>query len=639
MSRYRAAYLIDILIVVLATVAIVLWATGGFYKEPFGIRISARRPDRPMLAALALAALRWWWWRGQAAGFLGRPASFYRSVWARVFQRGADGETLTGGAARGASTLPRGHWAWSTLGIVAVGAVLLQGQLRQMRSVPDLGDPLFSMWRMGWVAQQLAGDPRPLFDANIFFPQPLTFTLSDSMLLPAATAAPLLWAGVPPVIAYNLLFLSGFLLSGIATYLLLVRITGSPPAAFIGGLLYAFHPYRLEHYSHLELQMTQWMPLALLFLHRFADRLRARDLLIAAVCMVAQLYSSMYYGVYFPLFATVVFGVVFVVTRPALRRLVVPVAVSAVVALALAVPLARPYIEAQKIKGDRDTHAVTFYSADLSDYLRPHPRVATWDGRLLADINPERALFPGLTPIALTAVALAPPLGTFRFAYAAALVVGFDLSHGLKGFAYPYLYRSFPPIRGMRVPARFSIILGISLVVLAAFGARRLLDRCRTARARHLFAAGLVAVVMIDLRPALDVINVWPEPPPIYQSLSQQKDVVLAEFPFELHLERTTNDLPYMYFSLWHWLPMANGYSGFIPDHYEPFARNLRGFPDALSIASLRMRGVSHVTINCGLMREGCETLVQKADAAPELRFLNEGQWQGRVVKVYRLEK
>ena len=70
---------------------------------------------------------------------------------------------------------------------MCVCAVLLFPQLRHMDSVPDFGDPLLSMWRAGWVLQQLRGDPRGLFDANIFYPEPLTLTYSDSMLLPGLT--------------------------------------------------------------------------------------------------------------------------------------------------------------------------------------------------------------------------------------------------------------------------------------------------------------------------------------------------------------------------------------------------------------------------------------------------------------------
>ena len=104
-----------------------------------------------------------------------------------------------------------------------------------MDSVPDFGDPFLSMWRAGWVFQQLRGDPRGLFDANIFYPEPLTLTYSDSMLLPGLSAAPLLAAGLHPVTTYNLVLMSGFVLSGIAAALLVERLTGSWRAGFVVG--------------------------------------------------------------------------------------------------------------------------------------------------------------------------------------------------------------------------------------------------------------------------------------------------------------------------------------------------------------------------------------------------------------------
>ena len=77
----------------------------------------------------------------------------------------------------------------------AFAAVLLFTQLRRMDSVPDLGDPLFSIWRFSWVFHKLHGDPRSLFSPNIFYPHELTLTYSDSMLLPALTTVPLLAIG------------------------------------------------------------------------------------------------------------------------------------------------------------------------------------------------------------------------------------------------------------------------------------------------------------------------------------------------------------------------------------------------------------------------------------------------------------
>ena len=269
---------------------------------------------------------------------------------------------------------------------------------------------------MGWVYEQWRGDPRPLFSGNIFYPQPLAFTFSDSMLVPSAAAIPLRAAGLHPVVAYNVLFLSAFVLLGAGN----VSAGRSPDRIVARGVPQRDHlrllPYRFEHYSHLELQMTYWMPLALIWLHRFSATLKVRDAVVVAILAAAQLYSSMYYGIFFGLYASAVLGTLLVVARPERRRLLAPIASALLVAIALAIPLARPYLAAQGVKGDRDEGAIRVYSAGPSDYLRPHPRSATYGGRLLADRYAERALFPGTLPLVLSAAALVPPVGTVRLA-------------------------------------------------------------------------------------------------------------------------------------------------------------------------------------------------------------------------------
>jgi len=93
----------------------------------------------------------------------------------------------------------------------------------------------------------------------------------------------------------------------------------------------------------------------------------------------------------------------------------------------------------------------------------------------------------------------------------------------------------------------------------------------------------------------------WDPPPPFYQRLKNTPGVVLAEFPFDQDAAR---NLPFMYFSLWHWRPMVNGYSGIVPASYEARYRELRGFPDARAIAALRTIGVTHVFVHYEAMRK-----------------------------------
>src|SRR5918999_703408 len=232
---------------------------------------------------------------------------------------------------------------WPFLGFAAIAAFMLYPQLLRMGSVPDLGDPLFSIWRIGWVYRQLSGDPRALWDANIFHPEPLTLAYSDAMLIPSVAAAPLLALGVHPVVTYNILLVARFVLAAVAAYVLGYELTRSRPPAFVCGLIFGFYPFRFEHYSHLELQVSFWMPLALLALHRFASTARLGWALAAALLTVAQLYSSLYLGLFFACFAAIVGIGMSIPNRANWRRLAAGGLAAAIAALTLALPLMSSY--------------------------------------------------------------------------------------------------------------------------------------------------------------------------------------------------------------------------------------------------------------------------------------------------------
>jgi hypothetical protein len=281
---------------------------------------------------------------------------------------------------------------------------------------------------------------------------------------------------------------------------------------------------------------------------------------------------------------------------------------------------------------------VRFYSANPSDYFRAHPRSALYGGRLLPDEHPERALFPGATPLAFSLVALVPPVGVMRLAYLAGLVAGFDLSRGLNGNLYDYLYNSFEGIRGMRVPARISVIFAISLAMLGGFGARRLLARVRNPRLRAAAFVVLASAVAIDLHPVLNLRPVWTDPPPIYNVIATDSHAVLAEFPFATRVPDVIDNIQYMYFSLWHWRALANGYSGFNSEGYRAFQKQMADFPSPESVAALRQRGVTHVSVNCAFYVDGCAQLLETLETRPEFQQVASGRWQGSVVRMYQLK-
>jgi hypothetical protein len=533
-------------------------------------------------------------------------------------------------------------WNWTSdhryairaaVGIGIGVALVLHQQIRHLDYVPDFGDPLFSMWRTGWVNHQLVSDPRHLFDANIFYPEHLTLTLSDSIILPALTGSPLLAAGLHPVIVYNLLLLSGFWFSGIATYLLVYELVGSHRGAFIAGLTYACSAYRFDHYSHLEMQMTQWMPLGLLALHRFISTRRWPYAIACALAMVAQLYSSMYYAVFFLVYAAAIGVGLVLIYKPPLRQVVIPIVIGAVLAAFVALPLERAFAAGAPMKGTRETKEIALYSATPSDYFRASRYSVLWRDRLRAPLA-ERTLFPGVAPLALAAIAAAPPLRAIPLVYVAGLLVSFDGSLGLNGTSYSFYARWFPPFRNLRAPARFGALVALSLSILAGVGATRMLRWRPSQKYQALTFVGLSALVIVEAWPELLLKPVWTEPPPLYETLKHRSRVAIAEFP--LPQDETLNT-PYMYFSLWHWTPMVNGYSGFIPNSYKELRSDIARFPSDDAVAALRRRGVTYVTLNCGLGYPGCDELMNEMKRARRLRLSAEVIWMGRPVQLYEI--
>ena len=149
--------------------------------------------------------------------------------------------------------------------------------------LPGIGDDLWThQWTFWWVKQSLLEGHSPFYTDLLFHPQGVSLAYHNVAWLNIAVWLPL-QAAVGGLIAYNLVFIAFLALNGFTMYLLARELTGSPPAAFIGGLVYGFWPYTLSHYDHPNLVVVCWLPLVLLYLHRTLERGRRRDALLSGV--------------------------------------------------------------------------------------------------------------------------------------------------------------------------------------------------------------------------------------------------------------------------------------------------------------------------------------------------------------------
>jgi hypothetical protein len=176
---------------------------------------------------------------------------------------------------------------------------------------------------------------------------------------------------------------------------------------------------------------------------------------------------------------------------------------------------------------------------------------------------------------------------------------------------YRLLYEYVPGYDGLRVPARFAMVVVFMLSVLGGYGAARLARR--PIGRRGLIA--LAAIFLVESTHVPFVVNRMsplrslnaPEArlhrparaPAVYHALAGEPD---ARVVVELPLGQFDYDLRAMYYSAVHRRPIVNGYSGMFPPHYPRLASALADIPrhPEVSLEALRGSGATHVILHEG---------------------------------------
>jgi len=461
----------------------------------------------------------------------------------------------------------------------------------------DNGDAMLNEWTIAWVAHQAPRDPLRLFDANIFYPERDTLAYSESMIVQSAMAAPFLWLGASPVLAYNLVLLAGFALTAWASTLVVARWTGDWTVAILAGTFAGFNAHTISRIPHLQAQHGEFLPLSLFALDALLREPRAGRALKLAGWFVLQALTSVYLLV-FTAFALTAAAVV----RPrewlGSRKAPAMLALSAGTAIVMLSPFLLPYWRAYQSQGlVRSLADAVLYSASWTDYLTTAGRLhyGLWSYRV-ASFTP---LFPGGAALALAGVAVFTGVA-WRDARArmcvATIVCGLILSFGPSAPGYAILYRFVPLLHAVRAPVRFGYLVVVGVALLAAFGACELRRRLPPGQWTR---AATVLLLLAVVEPLAAPLGFQPFGgiPAIYATLAAEEGAIVAEFPFPPSRMIFMN-ARYMLNSTRHFKPLLNGYSGFVPASYYEHYAALGSFPDEESIASLGRLGVTHLIVH-----------------------------------------
>jgi len=174
------------------------------------------------------------------------------------------------------------YHACTALVLMAIFTVALTWPLCLRASSVMAGPPvdnfehLYEVW---WLKHSLfVGHRSPFFNPDLFYPFGYQVLWArNSSILNTALTIPLSLLG-NDVLAYNVLALASFVLSGMGAYLLALRVTGSRLAGLVGGVIFAFCPYRMFRLNvgHAPLLHTEWLPYVLLYTDKVLETPRRR---------------------------------------------------------------------------------------------------------------------------------------------------------------------------------------------------------------------------------------------------------------------------------------------------------------------------------------------------------------------------
>ena len=378
--------------------------------------------------------------------------------------------------------------------------IFIPYSLHLVNGVSNVIDPLFYAWNLSYNADNMFSGLSSALNTNIFYPLNNTLAYSDTLWVQSLLTNPIIWLTNNPILAENLAVMFTFPLSAVSMYLLAWHFTKNTRASFLSGIFFTFSYPRLSQIGHLPIISSQWLPLYLLFLIKFLNDGKRINFLFLCIFYLFAIGSSIYFGV-FLIPITLLILLIDMLNRirhhtineySKLTISAFPIVIPFSILLTLIVfPYVRLKVEYPTIK--RAIDDVTFLRASPVDFISILP--TSLFSRFLPNNTNEHALFPTFTLILLAFFGIIRSAKRYRYAVVVFITIaassfilslGNEQSFSIGSFSigplklpYYYFYMWFPIFQIVRVPARFSIFIILSLSMLASFRLDALLKKPR----------------------------------------------------------------------------------------------------------------------------------------------------------------
>jgi hypothetical protein len=453
------------------------------------------------------------------------------------------------------------------------------------------------MWELWWAKRSLVDlQTSPANVTSLYFPYGAQhpILLLDAYLMATSLPFVLLFS---PGTAINVHVLSSYVLTGFTTYLLCFHLTRRHWAAFVGGLVFAFSPFRSDRAAHgvISMALTYWLPLYVLFLLRLFRRPSLRNAALCGISLGFAILSSFLHLAHFviPLTLVIVAYWLFVDRQTLFNvRFVRGLAVAGGLALLMILPFYVPLLKAS-LEGELEYFSrfgVLSHSAALLSFVVPpsfHPilrqlgPLAGWVQELL----PGRyyVVYLGVVGLSLALIGLAKKgarvwaivaLVSGLLALGPLLHVTRDLVEVTVAERTGYvllpgaLLAKLPFYEWARGPARFAELTIFSVAIMASYGTEVLRGSISRRGARAAVLSGLLALLLLDYALFVPFPTQSLRVPDLYQTLQADEG---SYGILDVGTERFNHEG--MYFQTVHQHPLARGFIYRYPSDSEYYQK------------------------------------------------------------------
>jgi hypothetical protein len=492
------------------------------------------------------------------------------------------------------------------------------------RAVPgNAFDSWQNLWNLWWLRRALIHGDNPYVTPMLYYPQgaslllhtlnPINFLITLPVivtqmlgdpfcrLLPINFSLPCLSLLPNLAATYNAAILVSLTLCGLCTYFLALDVTGSRPAALVGGVVFACSGYLLSQVAggHTHMVAAWPLPLAMLALRRTVRSPSLRNTLLAGFALGLNLLADWQYFLFILIWTGWYVCWIIAVPEhlghlyaraqfPARLKAIAPLLGALVVALALASPLivatARASLETPTAATEGGPNFRLDHSVDLADLVIPsqlHPIWGTFaeqaqSYKVELQIQSKTAY---LGVIALTLAGLGVRAGRERAFWAASVVMFILLAMGPRlqiagwksGIPLPAAILFELPFIGIfRYPVRFIAVAMVALAVLAALGMQAVLMMRQASRNEpslhgsrqftdlktRLIVAGSIALLALDnLTLPFPLVGIYI--PPYYWEIAREPGTFAV---MEAPLYSATSPF-YLLYQTIHEKPLVGGYT------------------------------------------------------------------------------